>query len=686
MRSRGKVTLLLTACGALVACSSGSSGDQRDPSRGPSPPPVILDYSQLQIPDASETLRAPVAEEELLLALRNGLRLSIAQPSYDFTFADTVLSFAEAGPPSYSRTTQQVDGVDEADLVKYDGTHLFIVHPEPTEVTSIEGPPRVTHNVLSIVRTDSANATTQPVSTFTLEGDQSEPPLIYLLEAETGQAESIAAVSHETRIWALVDEMPLFRQADTPWGDLSRIQLLDVSDPYNVRQTWKLELDGWLRTSRKIGDMLYVVTSFRPWVDIDLPASTPERQQANEQRIREADIESLLPHYRIDDTGEQPLVRASDCVVGSELQPFHAYDHLLVMTAIDLRHRRITDSTCLSTNLSGVYVSRSSLYIGGARSRSDPSGVTTVLHKFSLAEGDIAYAASGTVAGSIGWTNPSYYMDERGDELRILTTRWPSAGEPEHRLSILHQAGNDLALVSTLPNDARPSKIGKPGEMMQGVRFLADRAYVVTARQIDPFYVIDLSNPSDPFIAGEVELPGFSTYLHPLNAHVVASVGYHTTAQGAPRGVKVELFDVSEPDTPRSVGVQVFGDTGSQSEAVFDPHAVAFRATTGDAYRIALPIDVFETPDPNHVGVFAWTYSGLHVLEAQNLGSGSPRLDFRGVIRTNESSSGTRYPPPLRPQRGVLHGDSVFSVYGAETTGRLWEDLGPRTSSWGLQL
>ncbi len=686
MRSRGKVALVLAACGAFVACSSGSSGAQEGASKDPPAPSAVLDYSQLRIPDTSESLRAPVDEEELLLALRNGLRLPASDPYYDFTFADAVLSFGEAGPPSYSRTTQQVDDVDEADLVTYDGTHLFIVHPEPTEATSAEGQPRMARNVLSIVRTDSANATTQPVSTFTLEGAQSELPLIYLLEAETGEAELMAAVSHETRIWALIDEAPLFRRTDTPWSDISRIQVLDVSDPYNVRQTWKLELDGWLRTSRKIGDMLYIVTSFRPWVEIDLPASTPEQQQANEQRIREAGGDSLLPHYRIDGTDEQPLVRASDCVVDGELQPFHAYDHLLVMTAIDLRQRRIADSTCLSTNVSGVYVSRSSIYIGGARSRTDPSRVATVLHKFSLADDGIAYAASGTVAGYIGWMNPSYYMDERGDDLRILTTQWPSAGEPEHRLSILRQTGNALVLVSALPNEARPSKIGKRGEMMQGVRFLADRAYVVTARQIDPFYVIDISDPSDPFIAGEVELPGFSTYLHPLNANVVASVGYHTTEQGAPRGVKVELFDVSELDTPRSVGVQVFGDTGSQSEAVFDPHAVTFLAATDDAYRIALPIDVFETPNPNDVGAFAWTYSGLHVLEAHNLSSGSPLLDFRGVIRTNEPSSGTLSPPPIRPQRGVLHGDSVFSIYGAETAGRLWKDLGPRTSSWGWQL
>src|SRR5690606_41967772 len=123
-----------------------------------------------------------------------------------------------------------------------------------------------------------------------------------------------------------------------------------------------------------------------------------------------------------------------------------------------------------------------------------------------------------------------------------------------------------------------------------------------------------------------------------------------------------------------------------RSQAVFERHPVTSLAPTADPYRIALPIDVFETPTRNDAGAFAWTYSGLHVLAAHNLSSGSPLLDFRGVIRTNEPSRGTLSPTPIRPQRGVLHGDSVFSIYGAETAGRLWKDLGPRTSSWGWQL
>lgn len=681
MRTGERLALLLTTCAALVSCS-GSNGGQR-PSDST---PIDIDYSELRVAEASETLRVPQNEEELLRALRNGLRLSVDQSEHVFAFAPTEASQNTDAAASYSRTTQQVDGVDEADLVKYDGTHLFVVRPEPIATSSIAPYLPTTRNVLSIFRTDAAAATAQLLSQFTLEGEQSDSPLIYALDNESGTAELLAAVSHDARFWGVIEARTSTLPASIVVSqDTSRIQLLDVHDPYNVRQTWKLEIDGWLRASRKIGDVLYVVTSFHPrLLDLALDANTTAQREENEGRIRAARADELLPGYRIDDRAAQPLVRATDCVVGSNLQSFHAYDHLLVITAIDLRERRITDSTCVNTNASGVYVSQSSLYIGGERSRNDGPGVATVLHKFALANGAISYAGSGAVDGQLGWTNPSYYMDERDDELRILTSQW-SGAIPEHRLSILRQMDDELRLVATLPNSGRPAAIGKPGEVVRSVRFVADRAYVVTAQMIDPFYVIDLSDSSDPFIVGELELPGFSTYLHPLGPSLVASIGQHTSDEGRLRGVKVELFDVSNPDTPRSVGAQIFGDSGSRSEAIQNPHAVAFLSTQDDAYRMALPIDVFETANPNSQGVFDWTYTGLHVLEVQNASTGSPRLNYQGVIRTNEPSTGATYPPYITPQRGVLHGDSVFAISGDEVIGRAWQDL-TRPPSTGMQF
>ncbi len=679
MRIRTGAAWLLSICGALVACGGGSSEERRAPAI---PPPASVDYSELRIPDSSTSqLRAPRADEELLLAMRNGVRLLAGADAQIGFFSDIA---ASAEVPAYSRTTQQVEGVDEADPVKYDGHHLFIVRNEPTAPTSQTLLPPLTRNTLSILRTDAASATAQQVARFDLEGEQSEPALIYMLENDTGRAETLAAVSHDVRLW-FMPFVPTPNALGVGERDTARLQLLDVNDPYNVRQTWKLEMDGWIRTSRKIGDVLYLVTGFRPRLEgLTLPADSRERREQNEQLIRAAQTNELLPQYRINDGPEQPLVRPSDCVVASDLERTHAFAQLLVITAIDVRERRITDSTCLNTNVSGAYASQASLYIGGEGTRG-PDATFTVLHKFDLANGAISYAATGAVDGRVGWANPSYYMDERAADLRILTSQWAGASLSQHRLSILRQTGPSLELLSTLPNDRRPAPIGKPGEMVQAVRFLAERAYVVTARMIDPFYVIDLTDPTDPFISGELEIPGFSTYLHPLNEWLVATVGQHTSEQGVLRGVKVELFDVSAPDAPRSVGVQVFGDSGSRSEAVTDPHAMAFLAAPGDAFRIALPIDVFETPNPNSAGAFSWTYSGLHLLEVQNASGGSPRLHFQGVIRTNEPSNGASAPPFITPKRGVLHDDSVFSVYGAEVSGRMWQDLA-RMPSVGLQL
>jgi uncharacterized secreted protein with C-terminal beta-propeller domain len=670
MRIGCRATMLLAISGALVACGGG--GSDSPPPR--SPESIEIDYSALRVPESRDgALRTPTHDEELLSLLRNGLRLSLTSAG-DVLQLVQVTASADA-PPRFSTTTQQVFGVDEPDLVKYDGRHLFIVRPELVPSTGIAPWPQVTRNVLSILRTNPANATTTPVATFTIDAEQTDPPMVYLLQNELGHADALAAVSHDMRFWAIpfatTTTLPQVIEPDT-----TRVHLLDVSDPYNVRQTWKLEIDGWLRTSRKIGNTLYLVTSFHPRVtDLVRPAATPEQREANERRIRSAQPDELLPQYRINDASGAPLVKASDCVIAADHADVDAYQQLLVVTAVDLRERRVTDSTCLSTNMSAVYVSTSSLYVAGFGTRASDGAALTILHKFGLATSSITYAATGAVEGHLGWTNPSYYMDERGSDLRIVTSQSSSSGNATHRLSILRQSGPTLHLLSTLPNTGRPAPIGKPGEIVHAVRFVAERAYIVTARAIDPLYVVDVTNPNDPFIAGELEIPGFSTYLHPLDASLVASVGRQTDATGFAQGVKVELFDVSEPDRPRSVGLQVFGHSGSWSEAITNPHAITFLPVADDTHRIALPIDVFETPDPTNTGRFSWTYSGLHLLEVRNASSGSPLLHFQGAIRTAEPSNEVNYPPHAVPERGVLHNDSVFAIYGDEVRSRLWQEI-----------
>ena len=290
------------------------------------------------------------------------------------------------------------------------------------------------------------------------------------------------------------------------------------------------------------------------------------------------------------------------------------------------------------------------------------------------------YRASGAVDGQIGWRNASYFMDEHDANLRIVTSQF-SENSLVHRLHVLREAPDHaLRTIATLPNTQRAAPIGKPGEQVHSVRFLGERAYVVTARIVDPLYVLDLSVPEDPVIAGTLEIPGVSTYLQPLGpagAEVLLGVGEQLDAAGLRDGVKVELFDVRDILRPRSLGSYVFGRRGSGSEATSDPHALTLYARAdATGVRIALPIDVFATPSQDGSNLFGWTYSGSHVLEIDGLGGSAPQLNFKGAIKTAEPGGAPfPFPPYTVPRRAVMHDDAVFVVDGATVTGTLWDDV-----------
>ncbi len=648
---RTHTVLLLALSGGLAACGGGGSREE---------PPVNTDYSALRLaPSGEGTLSYATTDEQLLRPLRNGLRMSLGgMPQVDAVAGITAPLASSQG--TFSATTVQVDGVDEADLVKYDGRHLYSMRPTP--VPAIPG---LTSNVLTIARTNPGSAAVEVLSEFELMGEQSSLPQLYQLQSAQGATQYLAAVSQKFVGWMQGGPATALFVANP---DRTRIQLLDVRDPVNVSQAWEIEIDGWLRASRKIGDTLYLVNSWRPRLSgFQLPADSPEAKRANELRIRGARASDLLPRN----------LAASDCVLPADLGDNDAYSDLVVITAISLTERRVTDVNCISTNVNGVYVSQDSLYVGG-QTVSIPEATFTVLHKFALNQGDVEYRASGIVSGQIGWQNASYFMDEHDGDLRIVTSDFRLDGSRVHRLHVLREAADhELAAMATLPNSQRSSPIGKPGEAVHSVRFMGDRGYVVTARIIDPLYVLDLSVPEDPVIAGTLEIPGVSTYLQPLGPtgkEVLLGVGEQING-GIREGVKVELFDVRDIVRPRSLGSHLFGRRGSSSEATSDPHALTLHARADGRVRIGLPIDVFDTPRAEP-GSFGWSYSGSHLLEIDGFASNTPQLTFKGVIKTEEPG-GASFPLPAYtvPRRAVMHDDAVFVVDGASLTGTLWNDV-----------
>jgi hypothetical protein len=647
---------LFTTTIALVGCGGTNS---------PAEPPIDTDYSNIEVAETREGGLVPVQNSNALLnPLRNGIRLSLnAQPSPALIWL-TVPNTAVQTP--YSKSTQQVAGVDEPDLVIYDGRYIYTMRPE-----AVPTKPGFTRNVLKIAKTNPADATLEVTAEFLLQGEQTTLPVIFQTQGDDGATQFIAAVSQDFGGWLSAQPQAT---SLVLMPDRTKVQLLDVRDPYNVSQAWEIELDGWLRGTRKIDDTLYLVTSYRPRLSgIELPADTPRKREANERRIRNADAGDLLPTMRINGGNAQPLARPSDCVIAADLKSNEAYTDLLVITSLDLASRAVRDVQCVSTNMNGLYVARDTLYVGGEGGQGTQGSAFTVLHKFALDDGEIEYRASGAVGGLLPWANAAYFMDEYEDRLRIVTSQAAANGHLIHRLSVLEETPDrDLNLVSILPSPEHPEPIGKPGDTVHAVRFVGERAYIATARATDPLYAIDLSDPVEPFIAGEIEVPGFATHLEPLETgglQLLLSVGREGNA-----GVKLELFDVSEISRLRSLGAQVFGSGGSGSEAIVDPHALTIMPAPGDAgrVRIGLPIDVFSYANGNYV----WHYSGFHLLEIAKA-EGEPRLKFHGVLKTEESSDPAEHAPYVMPRRVIMHGNTVYGVNGELYTSQFWNAIPP---------
>ncbi len=237
----------------------------------------------------------------------------------------------------------------------------------------------------------------------------------------------------------------------------------------------------------------------------------------------------------------------------------------------------------LITQAGSTYTSEESLYVTTNRWNdvvdeewvsNNPESPRTVIHRFSLLDG-VEYVASGEVIGTL---LNSYSMSEFEGDLRVATTAYSDdfGGGQDNGVHVLRVDGADLVEVGSVRGLGR-------GEQIQGVRFDGPRGYVVTFRQVDPLYVIDLSNPSNPAMVGELKIPGYSTYLKPIGGGRLIGVGMSGTETGQITGVQVSLFDVSDPAAPRQVAT---AEIAEWSEATWDPHAFLWWEPTG---QIVIP-------------------------------------------------------------------------------------------------
>lgn len=185
----------------------------------------------------------------------------------------------------------------------------------------------------------------------------------------------------------------------------------------------------------------------------------------------------------------------------------------------------------------------------------------------------------------------------------------------------------------------------------------------MTFERIDPLYVIDLSNPADPSIAGELAVTGFSDFLHPVSEELLLGLGVSATG-----GIKLELFDVSAIAEPQSRGSLTLGGPGSWSEATFDRHAFTYQADVDGGDRFTIPAQLTATD-----GSYELEESGLYLFEIRDKATpASAALDSAGAVIP--LVDGVEIPYYAERNRAFIHGDTVFYVRDENAWGAFWDN------------
>lgn len=572
----------------------------------------------------------------------------------------------------FSATNVQVEGVDEADQVKYDGHYIYLSTP-------IDYSGETPKTSIKIFSTDPANASATEISNTPLDasywGELSE---LYLVGNESNTT-GLASIRRSWNMIHFIEPMNEDRAAMSVFLPYHmdtgiNIDLYDVQNPATPTKTWNINIDGDLLGSRKIDNMLYIVSSFVPSLaTINYAPQTTAEKINNETLIAQARVEKLLPQYSINGGTPQPLSTSNSCLIPNNITDDQGYFSLVNITAINLTTQSLVESTCVDTSIQGIYVSTHNLYLGGSDNTTWGSGdPLTVVHKFSLTEQGIDYHATGAVEGYLGWSSPSFRMDEQGEHLRVVTTHYDETGAPIHQLHVLQDSGSNnhnLLEVARLPNDTHPEPIGKPREDIFAVRFYGDKAYVVTFERKDPLYVLNLANPEDPSIAGTLEIPGFSTYLHPVGDDYLFSLGNEVDDSGLITGIKAALFDIRDIRHPMLVNQHVFANSLNWSEALYDHRALSFLAPTSDQLRISFPVILFDQSDDPQT--YEWNKTSLQLFEINGLSNQAASLDYVGEV-IGDSNDGGEYYGWYGNDRSLLHDDSVFYVHNSNVIGSHW--------------
>jgi inhibitor of cysteine peptidase len=509
-----------------------------------------------------------------------------------------------ASTNSYSTTNIQVEGIDEADIVKTDGNYLYIATRNTFQST-------IQNNVY-IVKADPQDP--RVIAKISL-GNNTYAAGLFLSE----DSSKLVVIGSQYQVYAYDDAAregimiyPYYSSVNT------FLSIYNVSEKAMPVLARNFTLSGSYFNSRMIGNYVYAVVS--------------------------------QPAYLINNDVVLPQVYEN--AAPSEIAPSRIYyanmtdNYFTFTTFVGLNilddAQQPTNLTVLMGGTSAMYVSPSNIYV--TYPTYSEQGQYTSIYRVSIAGSKLTFKAKGSVPG---YVLNQYSMDEYNGYFRIATT-WQKTTQ----MNNVYVLDMNMSQVGKLENLAE-------GERIYSVRFMGDKGYVVTFRQVDPFFIIDLANPAEPKVAGELKIPGYSSYLHPYDENHVIGLGKENST------VKLSLFDVTNVNAPKEIAKYTVEADYADSQALHDPHAFLFDK---DKQLLVLPISFTRygvVDQGNGEPIYSWAtgagfWQGAFVFNATVSG-----FTLRGEITHQLNATSAQYygyDYGIQVNRALYIGDTLYTV------------------------
>jgi hypothetical protein len=551
------------AVGAGLLVTAGCTGrvSPADPEPWPAGEFRLVSFDSCE--QVEDELRAAASEHVGPWGFEIGGGELFARGGADGDVAEEAAGAPEAAPApdtasrDYSGTNVHEAGVDEPDLVKTDGQRIVVIDNGVLRVVDAQRRVEVGTLDLRTPVPDIVDGEWWQPADLLLHGDRA---LVLMQESWWG---GVPEPGFPTEDGAAPAEPS--RPTELPIAG-PRLLLVELSGAPRVLGEYTI--DGSLVDARAVGQTARVVVRSGPrlaFPELDETLTEPERTAANLRAIREAPLADWLPRYQVSTGGESDPGQV-DCTAVSRPESYSGTSMLTVLS-FDLASPELGDGAPVSVVADGdtVYSNGPSLYIASdQRWRGEQAAEQTEIYKFDTSGAQPQYAAAGSVDG---WLLNQYSMSEWEGHLRVATTTdsW-QAEDAESESSVYVLAERDGELVET----GSVGGLGKT-ERIHSVRFTGPIGYVVTFRETDPLYTLDLRDPAAPAVLGELKITGYSAYLHPLGDGRLIGVGQEADLQGRVQGTQVSLFDTGDLANPALL--DTYQVPNGFSEAEFDPHA-----------------------------------------------------------------------------------------------------------------